>query len=79
MVCVPTAKTLPEGDEGAKLVTEQLSKLVGAVQLTTVPQESAPANTEMSEGRPSMAGFCSSEMVTTKVEVVSFPTESVAV
>ena len=58
MVCTPTANNEP--GSGSVLVTvgvPQLSVAVGAVQLTTAPQEEGSVGNEILEGHPTKTGF----------------------
>ena len=77
-VVEPTAKEAP-GLCVDVMVAEQLSAVVGSVQVTAVLQSPASAVWVMSEGVPEMEGASSSVMVTVKDVVVLLPQSSVAV
>src|SRR6185436_341258 len=66
----PTEKVLPLAGEQLTLTTPaQLSRAVGAVQLTTAPHLSASVPWAMSDGQPLITGASSSVTVTLKVQV----------
>src|SRR6185503_8115438 len=76
----PTEKVLPLAGEQLTLTTPaQLSRAVGAVQLTTAPHLSASVPWAMSAGQPLITGAWLSTTVTLKAQVLLLPWVSLAV